>query len=62
MARHFLGLYLLIVLTLAAVSWGQDKLLQTYSSQDAAEDRSLGIAIVALQNQLRGLPAENGNT
>jgi two-component system OmpR family sensor kinase len=58
MARHFLGLYLLIVLTLAAVSWGQDKLLQMYSSQDAAEDRSLAIAIVALQNQLRGLPAD----
>jgi two-component system OmpR family sensor kinase len=57
-ARHFLGLYLLIVLTLAAVSWGQDKLLQMYSSQDAAEDRTLGIALAALQNQLRGLPAD----
>jgi two-component system OmpR family sensor kinase len=59
MSRHFLGLYLLIVLTLAAVSWGQDKLLQMYSGQDAAEDRSLGIAIVALQNQLHGLPTDD---
>lgn len=53
MARHFLGLYLLIVLTLAAVSWGQDKLLQIYSSQDAVEDRSLVIAIVAIALVMR---------
>jgi two-component system, OmpR family, sensor kinase len=59
-ARHFLGLYALIVITLAAVSWGQDKLLQIYSSnQDAVEDRSLGLAIVALQNRLRNLPADD---
>jgi two-component system, OmpR family, sensor kinase len=57
MARHFLPLYLLIVLTLAAVSWGQDKILQTYSSHDSADDRSLGVAVVALQSQLQNLPA-----
>jgi two-component system, OmpR family, sensor kinase len=57
MARHFLPLYLLIVLTLAAVSWAQDKILQTYSSHDSADDRSLGVAVVALQSQLQNLPA-----
>ena len=56
MTRHFLGLYLLIVFTLAAVSWGQDKLLQTYSNRDSADDRSLGVAVLALQNQLRNEP------
>lgn len=58
MARHFLGLYLLIVITLAAVSWGQDKLLQTYSSHDSGDDRPLGVAVLALQAQLRDLPKD----
>ena len=56
MARHFLPLYLLIVLTLAAVSWGQDKILQTYSNRDPADDRSLDVAVVTLQSQLRNVP------
>ena len=59
MTRHFLGLYLLIVLTLAAVSWGQDRLLQSYGSQAAGEDKSLVLAMTILENQLRGLPPEN---
>jgi len=58
MARHFLGLYLLIVLTLAAVSWTQDKLLQTYSLQDTADDRSLAVTLYALETQLRSLPKQ----
>jgi two-component system OmpR family sensor kinase len=56
MARHFLSLYLLIVLTLAAVSWGQDKLLQTYSGQSAADDKSQAVALRAIENQLHGVP------
>jgi two-component system, OmpR family, sensor kinase len=56
MTRHFLGLYMLIVCTLAAVSWGQDKLLQSYSNHDSADDRPLGVAVLALQNQLRNEP------
>jgi hypothetical protein len=56
-ARHFLPLYLLIVFTLAAVSWGQDKILQSYGSHDSADDRSLGVAVAAMQNQLQNLPA-----
>jgi len=58
MARHFLSLYLLIVLTLAAVSWGQDKLLQTSGSSGAADDKSLAAAMSVLQSHLRSVPAD----
>src|ERR1700730_11353031 len=58
MTRHFLGLYLMIVLTLAAVSWSQDRLLQSYGTQAAAEDKSLVLAMSILENQLRGVPAD----
>jgi two-component system OmpR family sensor kinase len=58
MTRHFLGLYLLIVLTLAAVSWGQDRLLQSYGAQEAGEDKSLVLAMAILENQLRGVPLD----
>src|SRR6266404_8444665 len=58
MTRHFLSLYLVIVLTLTAVSWGQDKLLQTYGSQGAADEKSLTVAMFALENQLRTIPAD----
>jgi two-component system, OmpR family, sensor kinase len=58
MTRHFLRLYLLIVLTLAAVSWGQDRLLQAYGTQQAAEDKSLVLAMTILENQLRGVPTD----
>jgi two-component system, OmpR family, sensor kinase len=56
-ARHFLGLYLLIVLTLAAVSWGQDKLLQAYGARDESGDRVLAASLSAVENQLQGAPA-----
>jgi two-component system, OmpR family, sensor kinase len=58
MTRHFLSLYLLIVLTLAAVSWGQDKLLQSSGGSAAADDKSLAVAMSVLQSQLRGVPQE----
>jgi len=58
MTRHFLSLYLLIVLTLAAVSLGQDKLLQTSGSAGACDDKSLAVAMSVLQSQLRGVPAD----
>jgi two-component system, OmpR family, sensor kinase len=51
-ARHFLGLYLLIVLTLAAVSWGQDKLLELYAGPDPASDRAQTVALSALAARL----------
>jgi len=53
MARHFLGLYLLIVLTLAAVSWGQDRLLDLYGKQDSTGDRGLMVAMTLFADQLR---------
>jgi two-component system OmpR family sensor kinase len=56
-ARHFLGLYLLIVLTLAAVSWGQDKLLQAYGARDVSDDRVLAAALSAVESQLQSSPA-----
>jgi signal transduction histidine kinase len=58
MTRHFLGLYLMIVLTLAAVSWSQDRLLQSYGTQAAAEDKSLVLAMSILENQLRAVPTD----
>jgi two-component system, OmpR family, sensor kinase len=57
-ARHFLGLYLLIVLTLAVVSWSQDKLLQAYSNPDATDDKTMAVAMFALASQLQGVPPE----
>jgi two-component system, OmpR family, sensor kinase len=53
MARHFLGLYLLIVFTLAIVSWGQDRLLQAYSSGDTIDDKPVAIAMASLADRLR---------
>jgi len=61
MARHFLGLYLLIVLTLAVVSWGQDRLL-AYSSPDAAEEKSTAAIVTVLIDQLQEAPAESWKT
>ena len=55
MARHFLGLYLLIVFTLAVVSWGQDKLL-AYSSADAADDKPVTMVMAALADRLYSVP------
>src|SRR5579864_6350224 len=57
MTRHFLGLYLLIVLTLAVVSWAQDRALELYSSpMEATEDKSVRVATVVLAERLRAVP------
>jgi two-component system OmpR family sensor kinase len=56
MTRHFLGLYLLIVLTLAVVSWGQDRVLELYSTAEAPEDKSMRVAAAALAERLRTVP------
>src|ERR1700677_3783517 len=58
MARHFLSLYILIVLTLTAASWGQDKLSQLYGGQGTSDDKSLALAMFAFENQLRGMPVD----
>jgi two-component system OmpR family sensor kinase len=58
MARHFLGLYLLIVFTLAVVSWGQDRLLQIYTNTDIGDERPVQIAMSLFADRLRGEPEE----
>jgi two-component system, OmpR family, sensor kinase len=57
MARHFLQLYLLIVATLAAASWGQEQLWQAYGRPSAAEGVSQGETLAVVEQQLRSLPA-----
>jgi two-component system OmpR family sensor kinase len=71
MTRHFLQLYVLIVVTLAAVSWGQEKLWEIYSGQDDAaraqeaalflvSDRLHDVAPAARQQFVKELAARTG--
>ncbi|HXR90491.1 MAG TPA: ATP-binding protein [Steroidobacteraceae bacterium] len=56
MTRHFLGLYLIIILTLAVVSWAQDRLLQTYGKADPTETGPVAVAMAAIAGELREIP------
>lgn len=56
MTRHFLGLFVLIVVTLAVVSWGQDRILDLYGSAVAPADKSVRVAAAALAQQLHAAP------
>jgi two-component system OmpR family sensor kinase len=61
MARHFLQLYLLIVITLAAVSWGQGRLWDIYSGPEegvAADNQSQVAMLKLVDEQLRAVPRE----
>ncbi len=58
MTRHFLGLYALIILTLAAVSWGEDRLLQLYGTRDPLDDRAQAVALKAVASRLAGEPVD----
>jgi two-component system, OmpR family, sensor kinase len=60
MGHHFLQLYLSIVVTLAAVSWGQDQLWRIYGeSAQARSDSPPEAAVLAVvDQQLRGVPDE----
>jgi two-component system, OmpR family, sensor kinase len=58
MTRHFLGLYLLIMLTLAVVSWGQDRILGLYSPPQPSEDQLVRVAAAALAERLRAEPKD----
>jgi signal transduction histidine kinase len=58
MARHFLGLYLLIVFTLAVVSWAQDRFLQAYSGVDPLEDKPVALALTTVAESLREAPPQ----
>ena len=56
MTRQFLGLYLLIAGTLAAVSWAQDGLLQLYSRTNAMDDAPVSLTFSIVKGRLRELP------
>lgn len=56
MTRHFLGLYVLIIVTLAVVSWGQDRILAFYGSPGTPADRSVRVAAAALAARLHAVP------
>lgn len=57
MARHFLTLYLLIVATLAAAAWGQERLWEIYGRRSAAEDAVPAAALALFEEQLHPVPA-----
>jgi two-component system, OmpR family, sensor kinase len=59
MARHFLQLYLLIVITLAAVSWGQGRLWEIYSGPDegpGADAQAQAAALRIVDEALHTVP------
>jgi len=59
-ARHFLQIYLLIVATLAAVSWGQERLWQEYGRREEwkVETRLHAASLAIVEEQLRAVPRE----
>jgi two-component system OmpR family sensor kinase len=57
MTRHFLTLYLSIVIVLAAISWGQERLWQSYGGAQENEVPQAGVLAV-LDRQLRAMPTE----
>lgn len=62
MARHFLQLYVLIVATLAAVSWGQERLWEMYDrrtiGEAAGENAPQAALLAVIEEQLSALPRE----
>jgi len=58
MARHFLTLYLSIVITLAAVSWGQERLWQAYAGGAHTGAIPQAAALAILDSQLADVPSE----
>jgi len=58
MARSFLGLFALIVFTLALASWGQDRVLEAYGSTDAADQALTRGTMLSVAQQLAALPAD----
>lgn len=63
MTRHFLQLYLLIVVTLAVGSWGQERLWQMHGRQSSAElaadNPSQAAVLSVVEQQLRTIPRED---
>lgn len=58
MARHFLQLYALIVVTLIATSWGQEQIMRTIASAAATvEDPAQKAVVDLVSDRLRAVPA-----
>ena len=57
MTRHFLTLYLSIVIVLAAVSWGQERLWQSYGGAPESELPQASVLEI-LDRQLQAVPVE----
>jgi len=57
MTRHFLTLYLSIVIVLAAVSWGQERLWQSYGGS-VQTDLPQADVLKLLDGQLQAVPRE----
>jgi two-component system, OmpR family, sensor kinase len=58
MTRHFLTLYLSIVVVLAAVSWGQERLWQSYGAGTQAGELPQAGVLAILDRQLAGVPSD----
>ena len=58
MARHFLTLYIAIVITLAAVSWGQERLWLAYGAGAHASEVPQAAVLAVLERQLASVPGE----
>jgi two-component system OmpR family sensor kinase len=58
MARHFLTLYIAIVITLAAVSWGQEHLWRMYGAGAHDSEVPQAAVLTVLARQLAEVPGE----
>jgi len=58
MARHFLTLYIAIVITLAAVSWGQERLWRVYGEGTHASQVPQAAVLAVLERQLAEIPGD----
>ena len=56
MTRHFLTLYLSIVLVLAAVSWGQERVWQTYAGSPQVSELPQAGVLAVVRQQLHAVP------
>lgn len=57
MTRHFLTLYLSIVIVLAAVSWGQERLWQSYSGGAQTSELPQAGVLKVLHQELQAVPS-----
>jgi two-component system, OmpR family, sensor kinase len=58
MTRHFLTLYLSIVIVLAAASWGQERLWESYGASAQTSELPQAAALAILERQLQSVPGE----